>query len=392
MKKDFGKRVCGGLVVLDGLTSQGTLSAGADAVAGTIELYPSTTSKGTTTLTMTDNAGDTVTNVNVAAQAAARTYTIPDAGDNATFLMTDSYKTWWSFACGLSGEDTDGAGTNGAGMTGGSVDLTTNMFDDGDGTVFVKVYDHGTTTWDDLSTSATLTGWTANYQLQPDAASEEAADAFAVGFATQFCEIAFNDLATASGALATYSNDCGKWQYSSGAGTWKDLTVYDGTDLTANDGLRPLQQAGAISFAPPSDWVAVTYDDQEAYWIQWVFTAAELTQTALIDSTNKDEPFVVIPNDDAFVAPFKATIGGIRVTDMGITVHDQEVKFVVGNFTTGVFTEEFTWPASQYNDTFTPATPLAVAADDKVAVLITEDTASTVNPVLYVELEATYLD
>jgi len=321
-----------------------------------------------------------------------RTYTIPDAGADATFLMTDSYRTVWGFACGLSGEDTDGAGTNGAGMTGGAVDLTTNQFDDGSGTVSVKIYDHGTTTWDDLSTSSSLTGWTANYQLQPDADSEEAGDAFAIGFSTKFCEVAFNDLSTGSGAMATYAADCGKWQYSTGDGTWDDLTVYDGTDSTAQDGKRPLQRAGAISFAPPSDWVAATYDGQEAYWIQWVFTAAQLTQSALIDTTNKDEPFVVIPNDDAFSAPFKATIGKIRVTDMGATVHDAAVKFVVGNFTTGTFTEEFTWTASQYNDTFSPSTPLAVASGDKVGVLITDDGGSTANPVLHVEFEATYLD
>jgi len=374
------------------VASSGGLSVGADGAAGTLTVYPGTSSKGTTTLTMSDNSGNTVTNINVAAQASARTYTVPDAGADAAFLMTDSYKTWWSFAVGLAGEDTDGAGTNGAGLCGGAVDVATNSYNDGGGTVFVKVYDVGDTAWDDLSTSSTLTGWTSNYQLQPDAASEAIGDAFAIGFATKFCEVAFDDLSTGNGAVATYSNDAGKWQYSTGAGTWSDLTVYDGTDSTAQDGLRPLQRSGAISFAPPSDWAAVTLDGQEAYYIQWVFTAAELTQTALIDDTNKDEPFVVVPNADAFDAPFKGTIGKVRVTDMGATVHDQAIKFVVGNFTTGVFTEEFTWAASQYNDTFTPASPLAVAADDRVGILITDDGGSTNNPVIYAEFEATYLN
>lgn len=374
------------------LVSSGLLTVGADAAAGTLTMYPGTTTKGMTTWTMADNAGDTTTNVNVAEQAGARTYTIPDAGADATFLMTDAYKTWWSFGIGLSGEDTDGIFTNGAGMCGGTPDSTTNGYSDGAGTVFVKVYDAGDAAWDDLSTSGTLTGWANNYQLQPDAASEAIGDAVAIGFATKFCEFGFDDLATNNGALATYSGDAGKWQYSTGAGTWSDLTVYDGTDLTAQDGKRPFQRVGAISFAPPSDWVAATYDGQEAYWVQWVFTGAQLTQTALIDDTNKDEPFIIVAGSDAFDAPFKATIGEVRVTDMGVTVHDQAIKFVVGNFTTGVFTEEFTWTASQYNDTFTPATPLAVAANDVVGVCITDDAGSTVNPVIYVEFEATYLD
>jgi len=372
----------------------GTLSAGLDATAGTIELYPGTTNTGTTTITMSDNTGDTITNINVALQAAARTYTIPDAGADAAFLMTDSYKTWWPFAIGLAGEDTDGAATNGAGMAGGVVDLTTHTYNTGAygaADVMCLAYDHGTTTWEDLKASSSLTGWTDDYQFQPDAGSEEANDAFAVGMTTRFCEIAFTDLSTGSGAVATYSNDAGKWQYSTGAGTWSDLTVYDGTDSTAQDGLRPLQRIGAISFAPPSDWATATYDtDKTGYWIQWVCTAAAITACGVAGAVTV--PCAVIPNADAFDTPFKATIGEVRATDMGITVHDQIVKFVVGNFTTGIFSQEFSWTASQYNDTFTPTTPLAVAADDIVGICITDDTASTVNPVIQIELEATYLN
>ena len=372
----------------------GTLSAGLDATAGTIELYPGTTNTGTTTITMADNAGDTITNVNVAEQAGARTYTIPDAGADASFLMTDSYKTWWPFAVGLAGEDTDGAATNGAGIAGGVVDLTTHTYNDGaygTGDVLCLVYDHGTTTWEDFKASSSLGDWTADYQFQPDAASEEAGDAFAIGMATQFCEIAFTDLSTGAGAVATYSNDAGKWQYSTGAGTWSDLTVFDNTDLTAQDGLRTLQRIGALSFAPPSDWVSATYDtDKTGYWIQWVCTAAEITACGVAGAV--DVPCAVIPNADAFDTPFKATIGEVRATDMGVTVHDQIVKFVVGNFTTGIFSQEFSWTASQYNDTFTPTTPLAVSVDDIVGICITEDTSSTVNPIVQIELEATYLN
>ena len=387
-----GFSLVGAIAVTGTLGVSGTLSAGLDATAGMFELYPGTTNTGTTTVTMADNSGDTVTNINVALQAGARTYTIPDAGASAAFLMTDSYKTIWSFSVGLAGEDTDGVFTNSGGIAGAVPDSATNQYNNAGGTVSVKVYDHGTTTWDDLATSATLTGWTANYQLLPDAASEEALDAFAVGFATKFCEFGFNDLQTGTGAFATWATDGGKYQYSIGAGTWSDLTVFDNTDSVAQDGLQSLVRIGVISFAPPSDWVAATYDGQEAYWVQYVLTGAQLTQTPLIDSVAMDEPFVIVAGADSFDAPFKATIGEVRVTDMGVTVHNQIIKFVVCNFTTSSFTEEFSWTASQYNDTFIPATPLAVAADDLIGILITDDTASTVNPVLYVELEATYLD
>ena len=71
--------------------ASGTLSVGLDATAGTLELYPGTTNKGTTTLTMSDNTGDTITNIAVAAQAGVRVYTLPDAGASANVvLMTSS--------------------------------------------------------------------------------------------------------------------------------------------------------------------------------------------------------------------------------------------------------------------------------------------------------------
>jgi hypothetical protein len=69
------------------LVTSGLLSVGADTVAGTLTLYPSTTARGITTVTMADNTGATTTNINVAAQAGARTLTIPDAGASANFVM-----------------------------------------------------------------------------------------------------------------------------------------------------------------------------------------------------------------------------------------------------------------------------------------------------------------
>jgi hypothetical protein len=134
----------GATAITGTLGCSGTLSVGLDATAGTLELYPTTTNQGTTTITMTDNTGDTVTNVNFAAQAGARTYTVPDAGASAAFLMTDTFIVILPFAGGLAGEDTDAAGTNGGGMVGSTVDVTTHDFNNSGGgadDVLCKVYD-----------------------------------------------------------------------------------------------------------------------------------------------------------------------------------------------------------------------------------------------------------
>jgi hypothetical protein len=328
--------------------------------------------------------------------ATLPTINIPDFVDaTADFLVTNTFTTTLPFAGGLRGEDTDGAGTNGGGLVGGAPDITTHTYTNATDDVFVLVYDVGTTTWDALATSALLTAgadWAANWQLLPDADAEEAGDAFAIGFATPFCEVVFDDLATAAGALATWGGNGGKWQYSTGAGTWSDLTVFDNTDVTAYDGLRSLQRTGAITFVPPADWVTATYDGVTKYWVQYVITAAQLTQTPLIDATNKDEPFIAVPNADTFSAPFKMEITKVRVTNMGLTVHDQAIVFIVGNFTDGVFSAAQTWTASQLTDKFTLGTAIAADPGDLIGICITNDTGSTVNPIWAVEFEVTYED
>ena len=67
---------------------------GKDAEAGTVTVFPTTTAKGKTTITSSDNSGATITNVNVAAQAGARTLTIPDGGQaTASFLLSEGSQT-----------------------------------------------------------------------------------------------------------------------------------------------------------------------------------------------------------------------------------------------------------------------------------------------------------
>jgi len=64
------------------------VDAGASGTAGSVDVFPTTASKGKLSITAADSAGDTTTTIVNANQAGARTYTIPDAGASADFLMS----------------------------------------------------------------------------------------------------------------------------------------------------------------------------------------------------------------------------------------------------------------------------------------------------------------
>lgn len=70
------------------------LKVGSSGAVGSISVFPATAAKGSTLITSSDNTGDTVTTINVAAQASTRAYTIPDAGaSTASFVMTEGTAT-----------------------------------------------------------------------------------------------------------------------------------------------------------------------------------------------------------------------------------------------------------------------------------------------------------
>lgn len=69
------------------------LDAGASGTAGSVDVFPTTASKGKLSITAADSAGDTTTTIVNASQAGARTYTIPDAGAAASFVMTEGTQT-----------------------------------------------------------------------------------------------------------------------------------------------------------------------------------------------------------------------------------------------------------------------------------------------------------
>lgn len=63
------------------------LDCGASGTAGSLDIFPSTASKGRLKVTAVDNTGNTVTTITNAAQATTRTYTIPDALASCNFLL-----------------------------------------------------------------------------------------------------------------------------------------------------------------------------------------------------------------------------------------------------------------------------------------------------------------
>lgn len=78
----------GNLTISGDLTvSGGDIDAGASGAAGTVDIFPSTASKGKLALTAADSSGNTTTTVVNASQATTRTYTIPDALASADFLL-----------------------------------------------------------------------------------------------------------------------------------------------------------------------------------------------------------------------------------------------------------------------------------------------------------------
>ena len=69
------------------------IDAGASGSAGTVEIFPTTASKGKISISATANTNNDTTTITNAAQGGAYTYTIPDAGEAASFVMTEGAQT-----------------------------------------------------------------------------------------------------------------------------------------------------------------------------------------------------------------------------------------------------------------------------------------------------------
>lgn len=65
------------------------IDAGASGTAGSVDIFPSTEAKGKIAIAAAASSGDTTTTITNASQGGARTYTIPDAGASANFVMSE---------------------------------------------------------------------------------------------------------------------------------------------------------------------------------------------------------------------------------------------------------------------------------------------------------------
>lgn len=71
---------------------------GSSGTAGSVDIFPATTARGKLRFVAANSAGDTTTTITNASQSGARTYTVPDAGASASFVMTAGTQ---SIAAGL---------------------------------------------------------------------------------------------------------------------------------------------------------------------------------------------------------------------------------------------------------------------------------------------------
>lgn len=83
-----------GSQVITGTKQVNDLDVGASGTGGAFDIFPTTALKGKITILAADNAGDTITTITNASQAAARTYTVPDAGASTSFAMLAGNQTW----------------------------------------------------------------------------------------------------------------------------------------------------------------------------------------------------------------------------------------------------------------------------------------------------------
>jgi len=270
------------------------------------------TASGTASIGVGGNADSGTASISMGGDTAS-------AGANLTIQLTDYIPLVW-------GKDVDNVWTNGGGLV-GTVPVLDNQ-----GMNLAKVCDYngGAPQYKSLYTSSTMGGggiYTSDFQLFPDA--EEINDYVAFGGLKKFVEIGIDMSAT----VGVYSNNACVWEYSQGGGAWATLIgVFDNTDATAQDGLRPFQRDGALLFPPPADWAEDTLDGQNAFWIRSRVTAANITTAGLTNSVEHD----IITGEDVLVPPASGDITKITLVNANTTRHSaNNVKVILYDSSNG---------------------------------------------------------
>lgn len=73
--------------------SQTDIDLGSSGTAGTLDIFPTTASKGKLAIVASDSAGNTTTTLTNASQTTTATMTIPDTNGSASFVMTAAAQT-----------------------------------------------------------------------------------------------------------------------------------------------------------------------------------------------------------------------------------------------------------------------------------------------------------
>ena len=230
---------------------------------------------------------------------------------------------------------------------------------------YCKTYDLSATEYQNVATSGTGDGYTANYQLWPD--TEQINDAVYFGASAPFGCI-YTDVAA---TVATYSADAVTWEYYDG-NAWVALTIiYDHTDSDDQDGDRPFQEDGYTIFSAPTNWGLTTIDSQSAYWIRARLSAATVTQIPLLDS---HEHYTVASTYGTQV-PYAGTVSRGRFSWMAAAGTTADTKFILVNFTSGACSAIKTHTKTKKE--FAVADfALTVAIDDKIGLFCTQEDGS----------------
>jgi len=231
-----------------------------------------------------------------------------------------------------------------------------------------KVYDLSATEYQDLATSGTGAGYTANYQLFPD--TEAIGDYALFGAAAPFGVIRIDVSAT----TATYGADSITWQYWNGS-AWSTLTVvWDDTNTTpAAGGKRPFMQDGQIIFSAPSDWELSTIDSQSAYWIRAYVNAASITQIPLLDS---HEHYIITCTTGCEV-PADGELVRARISFVTPSAANADSKFILTNLTDGTCSAIQTLTKNISTSQEIADLGMTVSAGDVIAVYGTDEDGTT---------------
>lgn len=230
-----------------------------------------------------------------------------------------------------------------------------------------KVYDLSAAEYQNLATSGTGAGYTANYQIFPD--TEAIGDYAIFGAASPFGCLYFDISATA----ATYGADAITWQYWNGT-AWSTLAItFDTTNTTpAADGKRPFMQDGYVIFSAPTDWKAVEIDGQSAYWIRAYVDAAQITQIPLTDS----KEHYLVSSATASQCEASGTIGKGRLSFVTVSGSTADTDVILCNLTKGTSSAIKTLTKALKVNVVADFS-LVVDADDYLSLFYTDEDGTT---------------